>query len=404
MVGEHSTSRRAVFVLAALTISCGDAPSDNNTQVDPPTDAELRQAVLENVGEQVILAQYVDFAQAAAELTTAAEAWAADGTQGSRDAAKAAWRTAMTSWQRAEVYQLGPAGIMGQIAGGEDLRDAIYSWPLTSACRIDQETVNQDFANATFFTGETAERVNVRGLDTMERVLFADGYGNACSAASDLNTMGTWAALSEQDIDSRRAAYTVALARDVQSRADQLVNHWQADGENFLGEFTTAGSGSATYGSTQEALNALSDALFYIEKETKEMKLAIPAGVSGCVESTCPDDRESLYANFSKEKMLANLAGFRAAFTGGDGDAAGLDDLLVSVGAEQLSADMIARLDEATAAIEAWPGSLADQLASDPQSVVDAHDKVDALGDLLKTQFVGTLDLELPQRAEGDND
>ena len=46
-------------------------------------------------------------------------------TKAERDAAKAAWRTAMTSWQRAEVYQLGPAGIMGQIAGGEDLRDAI---------------------------------------------------------------------------------------------------------------------------------------------------------------------------------------------------------------------------------------------------------------------------------------
>ena len=255
----------------------------------------------------------------------------------------------MLAWQRIEVYQLGPAGIMGQVAGGENIRDAIYSWPISSACRVDQEIVAEDYADAATFFAE--ERVNVRGLDAMERLLFDESYENACSAVSEINSSGSWDALGEEGIDANRAAYALALAKDVQTRADSLVDHWSPDGKDFLGEFSKAGGGSSTYASSQEALNALSDALFYIEKETKDMKLAIPAGVSGCEQDTCPEDRESLDANFSKEQMIANLEAFRDAFTGLEAE--GFDDLLISIGAEQLSADMLKLTDETIAALEA---------------------------------------------------
>ena len=38
---------------------------------------------------------------------------------------------------------------------------------------------------------------------------------------------------------------------------------------------TTAGGGSMIYPSTQEALNAISDAMFYLDKEVKDMKLGL---------------------------------------------------------------------------------------------------------------------------------
>lgn len=399
--------RNALVALAIVLASCGSGNGENNTQNntssannEPATDAALREAVLLNVGSAVIVAQQEDFAQKAAALTDALEAWQGDGSDASRATARDAWKEAMSSWQRVEVYQLGPTGVMGQVAGGESIRDAIYSWPISSACRVDQELVAQDYADAATFFAE--ERVNVRGLDAMERLLFEDSYENACSAVSEINSSGSWDALGEDGIDANRAAYSLALARDIESRAEALVDHWSPDGKNFLGEFSTAGKGSSTYASSQEALNALSDALFYIEKETKDMKLAIPAGLSGCNEDTCPEDRESLYANFSKEEMIANIQAFRAAFTGLEAE--GFDDLLINIGAEQLSTDMLRLTDETIALLEAWPGTLEEQLRDDPQSVVDAYTKASELGTLLKTQFVSTLDLEIPQRAEGDND
>lgn len=407
MHGE-SIRRNALVALTLALVSCGSGndnnqPGTNNAMEgnnSASTDTELREAVLLNVGTAVIVAQQEDFAQKAAALTAAIEAWQGDNTAPTRAAAQDAWKEAMRSWQRIEVYQLGPAGIMGQVAGGEDIRDAIYSWPISSACRVDQEIVVEDYTDAATFFAE--ERVNVRGLDAMERLLFETSYENACSAVSDINASGSWDALGEDGIDANRAAYALALARDVESRADSLVEHWSPDGKNFLGEFSKAGNGSSTYASSQEALNALSDALFYVEKETKDMKLAIPAGVSGCEEETCPEDRESRHANFSKEHMIANLEAFRDAFTGLEAE--GFDDLLSSIGAEQLSADMLRLTDETIAALEAWPGTLEEQLQNDPQSVVDAYTKASELGTLLKTQFVSTLDLEIPQRAEGDND
>lgn len=407
MHGE-SIRRKALAVLTLALVSCGpgndnNQPGTNNTTTGnngTTTNAELREAVLLNVGSAVIVAQQEDFARKAAALTVAIEAWQGDKTAPSRAAAQDAWKEAMLAWQRIEVYQLGPAGIMGQVAGGENIRDAIYSWPISSACRVDQEIVAEDYADAVTFFAE--ERVNVRGLDAMERLLFDESYENACSAVSEINSSGSWDALGEEGIDANRAAYALALAKDVQTRADSLVDHWSPDGKDFLGEFSKAGDGSSTYASSQEALNALSDALFYIEKETKDMKLAIPAGVSGCEQDTCPEDRESLDADFSKEQMIANLEAFRDAFTGLEAE--GFDDLLISIGAEQLSADMLKLTDETIAALEAWPGTLEEQLENDPQSVVDAYTKASELGTLLKTQFVSTLDLEIPQRAEGDND
>jgi predicted lipoprotein len=396
MVGE----KRLVGLLLVLTGCGGNGASGDTPTPEQRSAQELRQAALDNIAQNVIVSQYEDFAVKAQALEDATQAWDREGTGEARLAAQAAWGDAMRSWQRAEVYQFGPAGAMGVVLGGEDIRDFVYSWPLTSPCRVDQEVVSQDYTDAATFFAE--ERVNVRGLDAMEYLLFRVGTENDCSVASGINSSGDWAALSEDDLNARRAAYSLALAQDVNARAQALLTHWSPDGEDFIAQVTGANSGSETYSSTQEALNALSDAMFYIEKETKDMKLAIPVGISGCDEDLCLEARESRWAGFSKEKMIANLEGFRAAFTGGEGE--GFDDILVALGAQELSDDMLTATDEAIAALESWPGTFEEQLESDPDSVVEAYGKAKALGDLLKTQFIGTLDLELPQRAEGDND
>ena len=351
---------------AALLMACG---SGTGTGPEAGPDQALRRAALENIGRNVILTQYEDFASRAAALDEATARWQTEGTDEARQAAQAAWSEAMGSWQHAEVFQIGPAGIMGVVQGGEDVRDLIYSWPLSSACRVDQEIVSQDYADAATFFAD--EGINVRGLDALEYLLFKGGDQNACSAASGINSSGDWAALGAAEIDTRRAAYAAALARDVRTRADGLVTRWSPEGGDFLAEVARAGDGSQTYPSTQEALNALTDAMFYVEKETKDMKLAIPLGISDCDTDLCLDARESTWADFSKEKMIANLEAFRAVYTGGEGE--GFDDILVALGAQELADQMLTATDEAIAALEAWPGTFKEQLENDPESVQLAY-------------------------------
>jgi len=252
----------------------------------------------------------------------------------------------------------------------------------------------------------------VRGLDALEYLLFNESADNACSSGSTINRAGTWAAIPAAELPQRRAAYAVTLATLVLESANRLQTAWAASGGNFLGELETAGTGSALYSSGQEGLNALSDALFYLDKETKDMKLAIPAALTvDCMSTSCPADVESDVAHVSLDNVRQNLIGFQAVFNGRLAGTEGSDtggesfrSLLNGIGAESLVSDLDTAMAAALAAFADVDGSLADAVVNDRDDVVALYEAVKGVTDILKTSFVGTLDLELPARAEGDND
>lgn len=394
-----------LLLAAGFTAACSDSNNATNNVAGEDTEAaQARRAVLANLGENVILATYVDFEARAEALETAASTHADTQDDANRQAVQDAWDEAMQVWQRAEMFQLGPAGAMGAVVGGEDLRDQIYSWPITNACRVDQELVEQNYQDPDAFASEP---VNVRGLDALEYLLFYDGTDNACAPNSSINTDGSWSALDAAELETRRAEYAHTLAVDLSRRATTLREAWDPQGGNFLAELSNAGDGSQTYATSQEALNAVSDAMFYLDKEVKDMKLAHPAGLVDCVEDVCPKDRESLWANRSLDNVRQNLIGFQQLYLGGaadDDDALGFDDLLRGMGANQLADDMDARISDALASVDAVEGTMVDALASNPQSIIDVYDATKAITDLFKSQFFDVLDLEVPQRGEGDND
>ena len=365
---------------------------------DPESDeaAERRRAVLNDLATMVVVPAYEDFAANARTLRVAVDAWAASADLADRTAAQAAWHEAMLSWEVAELFQFGPAAAMGVSAGGQDLRDQIYSWPTVNPCRVDQEIVEQAYEDAEAFRSEA---VNVRGLDALEYLLHHDETENQCDATRSINADGSWAALNEADLDGRRARYAKTLTGLLVSDADALVAAWD---DGFTAELGTAGARSETYPTTQEALNAVSDAMFYVDTDLKDMKLAEPAGILNCATATCPDAREFLWVEANFAAMGANLDAFGRLFRGRSG--LGFDDLLVDAGQDQLATDIGNRLDEASSAVASMPTSLTKALADDPRQVVAIHVEVKELIDLLKTQFVGVLDLELPDRADGDND
>lgn len=391
--------RHALLMALTLVFACGDDDGGGDVDAGSTDAAESgpnRLEAVRDIAGNVLLPTYRDFAAAAADLETATAAWASSGSETDRDAARDAWREAMDIWQQAELMLVGPAGAMDLVAGGEDIRDAIYSWPITNRCRVDQELVGGAYADVDAFV---TENVNVLGLDALEALLFIEGEENGCAPNSSINTSGAWAEIVPE-LDERRAAYAATAAILVRREADALVATWDAD---FLTVIRSAGEGSELYGSAQEALNGISDALFYLDKEAKDMKLAVPAGISiACAADVCPEERESLYANHSIPHLADNVRGFGLVFTGGDG--VGFDDLLVAAGAESLATEVLEATDAAIALADAIEGDVPTLLAEDPAALEPLHAALKAITDLLKTQVVTVLDLELPMRAEGDND
>ncbi|MBX7191930.1 MAG: imelysin family protein [Sandaracinaceae bacterium] len=375
-----------------------------STDAPLPMGDDGTRAVLSSIGERVILAALSDFEVAAEALVTATARASSTGSAEDREAARAAWRAAMASWQHIEMLQAGPAGLAIYTLGGRGLRDEIHPWPLVSYCSIDQNTVEATYADVTAL-GATA--VSARGLSAIEYTLFEESGENRCGATSVINTSGSWAALGADEVGRRRLSYAHNAAVIVRDHAHELRVAWDPTGEDFLGTLRTAGAGSTLYTSAQSGLNALSDALFFLYKEVTDNKLGTPAGLYvDCPTASCPDHVESPFAHTSLDNVRRNLEAFRDAYLGASppAEGAGFDDLLRARGAADLDLRVRAALDVAFAAFEPIEGPLEIAVDTDHADVVALHDAIRALADLFKMEVLTVLDLTLPNRVEGDND
>lgn len=360
-----------------------------------------RRDVLEAVAACAVQL-YADFRTAAGELDAKAKAAAASPGPESEAAVREAWNAAIDQWQQAELFRFGPAG-PPTTPGGKDLREYIYSWPLVSRCLVEQTIVSQSYADASF---PTVALVNVRGLAAAEYLLFYTGTDNACAPSASINSSGSWAALGEAELAARKRAYAAVVAADVAARAEQLASAWAPDQGNFAGQLASPGGEGSVYSSERMALNAISDSLFYLDTEVKDGKLGRPLGLVECDEATCPEAIESKYARRSKEHVRNNLLGFRRIALGcDDGEGVGFDDLLATIGAEPVATKLAGGIAGALAAVDAIEEpNLDEALLYDPASVKALHAAIRQITDLLKTDFLTVLDLDLPKVIEGDND
>ena len=373
--------------------------SGNND--DTSADISVSSQLLAQFSKQ-IHETYTAFLEATTLLESKLKSYQTSLSSEDKVAAQQAWVAAVDLWQHAEAMLVGPAGVMGEVVGGEDVRDEVYSWPLVNNCRVDQETVEGSYSALDTFKEEA---VNVRGLDAIEYLLYTEDEGNGCKATASINSKNKWEAI-QAEVTQRRADYAVAAASLIRAEAEGLVAAWKDGASNFAKDFNTAGDGSDKFETEQAALNALSDALFYIDKMTKDMKLSEPLGLSECDTDVCLDALESKWARRSKEHILNNLKAAQIIYLGASPgtEAVGFDDLLNSVDAKELASEMSIVLAEAIKAVESIEGNLYDALTTEPAEVEKAYKATKAFTDLLKTQFVAVLNLEVPQRAASDND
>lgn len=384
----------------ALARDAADAPEGDAV---PGTAAPFSRPALLHAFGSCALGAAQEFVPAATELARATGAYEAAPDPATREAAQAAFRTAFDVWQVSELMQFGPAAAKGGRSGGADFRDQIYLYPLVNRCAVEEEIVAAGWKAPTFPTS----LANRRGFFALEYLLFYAGTDTACGPFSPIVGMGTWAALTPAERDLRKRAYATAVARDIQARSVGLLDAWSPGKGNFLEQIATAGPGNKLFATPQAAFNAVSDAVFYFEREMKDSKLARPLGLRECMTPTCPDAIESPFAGRSKTGFRANLVGYRRLMEGcGSGfEGLGFDDLLVSVGAGSLAEVLRERAVAAQAALEAIEEvDFVEALSKDPASLRALYDVIKSITDLLKTQFTTVLNLELPQGLEGDND
>lgn len=374
---------RAAAALALLVAvpACGDDGGPSTGGPDARPDGFDRAALIRRIGEY-LQPTYDTFATESAALVTAIEA---DCTA---EAAQQAWRDAIEVWQRADAVLIGPAA-----AEMKAQRDRIYAWPLASTCAVDQDVVARWMDPSGFDVGTRLN--NRRSLAAVEYLLFAATLDHTCPSQS---APPGWDAMSDADKQAARCGLAGAIAADVAAQAELA-----RDG---LGPYV---DGLVAAGD-QEAVNVISDALFYVDKMVKDMKLGEAAGiaVNSCatVQEPCLAEVEHRHADHATPALRQNLVAIRAAFTGTiDGaDGTGFDDFLIAVGAEDVSTRMVGELDAAIAAVDAIDASYLTALESDYDDVAAAHAAIKLFTDDLKSQFLTVLGLDIPDDVAADND
>ncbi|MEM7603840.1 MAG: imelysin family protein [Myxococcota bacterium] len=355
----------------------------------------LRQQAVRDFVDVTLTTSVGEARTALLGLQTAAQAYAEAPTADTRSATQEAWRQAIAAWQVIEAMAAGPLGapegVVGGQPGGQDLRDAVYSWPATNACSIDRITVADTHADVDALA---EANVNVRGLDALEYILFDDDLENDCSRRNPVNADGIWEA-ERANLEARRARYSATIAT-------LLVREFDAV-DTALESYSTTirDTPNEFFPSAQEGLNSISDALFYIDNTVRDVKSARIAGVA---EDAGPEGRESLYANVSISHIRANVVGFQRAFNGMEGGV-GFADLLEDVGATDLTTRMNQAIDTFLAEADATGlRPVEDVLAEDANGLTTFHDNLRAITTLFKSEFLSVLDLEEPDGVPVDND
>jgi len=394
----------AASLVCAVASGCGGGGGDSQDRPDADVVDETfdRRAMLAHLADHLWIPTYDQFATDAAALVSSLETHCQALASGPNDttltATRAAWAAAMDTWEIADAVSVGPAA-----ASDNALRNRIYAWPLVAPCAIDTDVAVR--WNSPESYDVTTRFDNARSLAAIEFLLYPAGSAHNCVAAPT-----GWDALGTE-LPRARCALAASIAVDVAAQGAALAAAWRTGGGDYRTQLVTAGTAESAIVSEREAVNMVSDGLFYVDKMVKDMKVGEAAGftINACgeVDAPCLREVEHRYADRASYALRINLRALRVAFTGttvGGDDGPGFEDYLIAVGATELAGRMTASIDAAVAAADALPDGYIAALSDQRELVLALHDATRAITDDLKSQFLTVLGLDIPDDVAGDND
>lgn len=287
----------AATVVAIVATACSKS-------TDPGSSSSLfgsydQTTMLTNIGNNILFTGINNLSSNAAAATTAINAFTANPSSNTLNAAQTAWATLAQSWASSAPFSFGPMN--------DNLISAnVDTWP-ANPTKIEAAIIAQ--SNASSVGADT------KGLKGLEYLLF-DKNGNTTVLAKYTGA----GAVS-------RSAFLNSVTQDLSTQATNLQSKWNG---GYLNAFENA-KGNDVSSSTSQIVNAIS---LYLD-EVKNMKIGNPIGMGVKVNDNQPhpDLIEYKLAEQSLPVMKANIQAMKAAFDGGTGQ--GLDDLLNYVKAQK---------------------------------------------------------------------
>lgn len=345
-----------------ITFSCNEEPENPSNNFD-------RKELLENTGKNIIIPAYENFSQRTGGLLQEAMAFVNSPTVNNLTTLQQAWEAAALQWQRAVMFNLGPAEL-------ENLNMKVSRWP-TSPTSIEEAIEGATEINEAYIQSLS---VNIKGLPALEYLLFDKQQGNA-------------AVLSRFEGSENRKAFLVALCENLNSLAAAVYEAWQPDGGNYLTTFVNADGKDAGSSTTM-----LANQLIILTEIVKNEKVGIPLGKKS-MGTILPNNVEAWRSGISLDLIKENIKAIEKVFAG-DGEntaATGFDDYLNHVNVQYdgapLSEVIKEQIDKIEVALDAIDAPLQDALETEREKVEAVYNETQRLVILLKTDMMSGLGL-----------
>lgn len=328
-----------------------------------------RSLLLENTAQNLIVPAYEDFTLKTDSLNSAVLVFAQSPDLKKLESVQMAWKEAIKSWKRAEVYNFGPVDEMV-------LKTSIDYWP-TSGAGI--ETAIEEYEGSDDYLMRIGS--NRKGLPAIEYLLFHKEPEIIIREFKNEN----------------RKVYLKLLSQSLVENSRLILDRWNS---GYTQEFIQASGNRPNSGIT-----LLVNEMGYLLEIIGMDKLEIPFG-----KQTNGVPRlqmlESEYAEISIELIRENLESLRRTFNGGEGQ--GFDDYLNTLDIEgedgkQLSEVINSEYETALSILESMEGSLKETIQNDKETVQKLVDSVRKLLIYTEVDMISQLNL-LDTFSDNDGD
>lgn len=338
-----------------------------------------RGPMLTNWADNIIIPSYEAFSVEMSTLNISFENFKTDASTSNLVAFREAWLSAYKVWQRAAMFELGPAEAV-------DLRFSLNTYP-TDTDKIDGHVVSGTY-DLTLSSNRDA-----KGFPALD--YFINGL--------DVNDEAIVSKFNGADKDAL-IEYVETVLTDMRTRSDEVLDDWKGDyRETFV-----SNDGSSATASVDRFVN---DYIFYFEKFLRAGKMGIPLGVfsgsplPGNVEAFHQSDVSNILflEGFSAVQDLFNGKHYGSSTTGVS-LASYLDNLNTVKEGEDLNAVINNQFDKArelVTALSAFRSEIEDN--SPPTNMLLAYDEVQRIVPLLKVDMVSAMSISIDfVDADGD--
>lgn len=322
-----------------------------------------RNAMLDNLVNNVVLPLNAEFVAQTAVLETAATTFSNEPTSANLEALQNEWRTTSNLWQQAKLYEFDRMMVLhNQIAKSPTDVEFIEDILARNLNNLDESFIES--------IGSTS-----KGLPAIEYFIFAAD--------------GNEAVLAQLNDESSRMQYMVAATQNLHNKAKELEAYWLPEGNDYANTFINADGGGEQFNSS---LSMLANQIVAIIEVGIRDKLGRPLGIAAG-DGPHPEEVEAILSGNSLAQLKQNLTTAEIAFTGGEG--LGLDDYLDYLEAESddvlLSQKINDQFAATYAALDAVQPPLKTAVSEDTATVQAAYDEMRKLLVLIKVDMANQL-------------